>query len=1188
MRLDELSRVLRDTDPAAVLVDRQVLERVVQAVAGVAWVVWRYPHSHCFVVPRETLFKHVEQDDLHLPPDHLIPSAVLLLERPTNEELNGPPGELLGRYWRLLFHAAAHRELDRRLAGLTPAGLRERIERIGPSAFEEARNVLVQDGLLVGGADDRDAYIEFAAYFLELRYFNPALIPVCFPSLPPVAEVEAILAPDVGGEALFRQTRLPGAPDPAPKTDDQSDESHDFYHRLTSQARRAAKAGDAVGAAILHTRAARVAPGALTGPAREEARRDIYKLVDRLQKALDLPEADVDGWRQVLPALLDKADQGNRPVEAALLYDLQRACLDHEQKIYALDVVEWAWSGGKTPIKRELVGQRYVRVPAQLRSATRRLATARLTDADRQTLSGLLGRALDRAEGQLREKFRPILTDALHDAGLRPTSLPERAAVEKTVEELLDRISSTGFLSFGDVRDAIARGQMKLPDLGGPHEYVGGDPLLRLDRRLSTALDGVYRRAESYTRGLERVTALGFGTENGRWLTRNVLIPFGVAFLIAEFLWLVVYERLNKLPRAENQPAPDFFDGWNARWEFHLGWVLFGAFLLVVVQSAELRAGLRAVGRGVYRVARFAFWEIPLRVWGSPWVRRMVASFPARLAANYLVKPLILAGVLWAIFPKQLWGQERGLVFGLGEGWKDWWPVRVLTFASCIFIVNIRPWRVVESLLWATARGLIELVRSFPAVLRWINDLFREFVDALEWVLARIEDWLRLRGTAGPVAATVRAVAGLAWMPFAFLIRFYTVVLIEPMLNPLKLPLSILFAKFIYPLLLLFPAVLQPDPDPSSVLGYRSPLVGSLADYLSMPGAWLLVMGTLWLLPDACTFLFWEMRENWRLYRANRPAVLRAVHVGDHGETMRGLLHWGFHSGTVPRLFARLRAAEREAARTDNWREARTYRAALRGVEEAVRRFVARDFLDVLNDPDSRWDGPPLAVGGVALGTNRIRLEITPADGRPPAWVEWEDRSGWLVAGWVETGFLQGLSDGQAMIFENALAYLYRRAGVDVVRDQVRAELPKEAEHFDIGPDGLLVWYGTRESPPLLYDLGDPAAELRPRTPGERHPTPGPHLDAARLIFSRVELTWDQWTEVWRRTAGPGGRPRFGPEGELNLLPPREPPAAPVLPVSPAVLPAPAAPIPLPSANGADGGTPETALPGMPGERHLP
>jgi hypothetical protein len=397
-------------------------------------------------------------------------------------------------------------------------------------------------------------------------------------------------------------------------------------------------------------------------------------------------------------------------------------------------------------------------------------------------------------------------------------------------------------------------------------------------------------------------------------------------------------------------------------------------------------------------------------------------------------------------------------------------------------------------------------------------------------------------------------------MPFAFLIRFYTVVLIEPMINPLKLPLSILFAKFVYPLLLLFPGVLQSDPH--SFLGYSSPLVGQLAAYLTEPGAWLLVMGTLWLLPDACTFLFWEMRENWRLYRANRPDVLLPVPVGDHGETVRRLLHWGFHSGTVPRLYAKLRAAEREAAQTDVWREARTHRAALRAVAEAVRRFVTRDFVEVLNDPasekagrprESGWSGPRLAAGRVHLGTNRIRLELE-AEGAPPAWLEWEDRSGWLIAVWAEPGFLAALTDDQARVFGNALAYLYKRAGVDLVSEQVRAALPKEAQHFDLSADGLLVWYGGRDSAPLLYDIADPAPQFRPRVPGQRQPTAGPVLDAARLLFERIEITWSQWTEAWRPPAPGDKPPRLGPPGgELVLLPPRadRPPSLPAVPEPP-------------------------------------
>ena len=39
------SRILRETDPAAVLVERPVLDRVIQHVAGITWVVWQVPHG---------------------------------------------------------------------------------------------------------------------------------------------------------------------------------------------------------------------------------------------------------------------------------------------------------------------------------------------------------------------------------------------------------------------------------------------------------------------------------------------------------------------------------------------------------------------------------------------------------------------------------------------------------------------------------------------------------------------------------------------------------------------------------------------------------------------------------------------------------------------------------------------------------------------------------------------------------------------------------------------------------------------------------------------------------------------------------------------------------------------------------------------------------------------------------------
>jgi hypothetical protein len=108
-----------------------------------------------------------------------------------------------------------------------------------------------------------------------------------------------------------------------------------------------------------------------------------------------------------------------------------------------------------------------------------------------------------------------------------------------------------------------------------------------------------------------------------------------------------------------------------------------------------------------------------------------------------------------------------------------------------------------------------------------------------------------------------------------------------------------------------------------------------------------------------------------------------------------------------------------------------------------------------------------------------------------------------------------------------------------LIREQIQASLPKEAVHFDFAAKGLLVWYGTRDSQPVLYDPDDPVEELRPRDPIDRHFIPGPTVEADRLIFGRLVLTWKQWLEVWK-AHDREVPPRFGPtEWELALLPAR-------------------------------------------------
>lgn len=1191
MRLSELQQALRAADPAAMLVAPAVLERLIQQERKLPVFVWSVPHRKVYVVDRHVLFRHVEQDELGLEPDRLLPPTVLLLARPSPEELNNLKREdILLQYWRLLFHANVHLDLEKRWAetDLTLAGVRERIEQLGQAEFDEIRRVLGQDGHLLPPEDDRSVYAEFAAVYLEVRYFAANLLPISFPAIVDFDQINRLLGRDLNADDIFTRTRLPGAPDPVVRTDNSSDESHDYYWRLVHRAEKASRAGNTVRAAIVRTRAARVAPAHLGEGTKADALEEMKRLTARLQAALGLSPAGAAEWLRDLPALLDKADQGDqgsRPVEASLLYDLQNVCLDHERDVYALDLVEWLLSAGKRPIKRPLPAQRQVRILKHLRSAAQRLTMARLSDADRQHLNRLLQAASNKCEERLRDRIRPLLVGALQDVGLRAESPPERTAFHKLIEELLDRIAEHGFLTFSDLRDTISRNQMKLPDLGEPQEFVRGDPLLRLDRRLMTLLDGVYRPGDFYLKLLERFTALGFGTHTGRQINRNFVFPFGAALLlifalvhivgwftpakaVAESKQAVVApaavpepvarqkgddppaENANdeaalaaekkekeEPPKQQTEPAhnPPAKTASAAPAEGHAaltpihwaGVVILGAFFLALIRNEQLRRRCAWLGVRLGRGLRYALIEVPRKIVHNETMQWFAASWPFQLFYWYLFKPLIAAALV------------APLVVDLFREPKQRWVGLVGTFLIMTLLLNTRLGQGTTDAFAQTVVKLYELLRAglLPGLFRLIQNLFKRVMDGVEAVLFSVDEWLRFRAGDSRFSMAVRAVLGVLWFPVQFLARLYLVVLIEPGFNPIKAPLSILFAKFVYPALF---AGVEGDGMWAKLSGRVNPLAYDIQPYVgdvwAWTIAWVTVAPVLYFLPDVLTFFFWEMKENWRLYRANRPATLRPVLVGQHGETVLRLLHPGVHSGTVPRLYAQLRQAVRDASRTGNWRAARASRRSLQEVERTLQRFVARELVTLVEQSPS-WQGNRLTVGWVMLATNRIRAELIhdafPANS---VWLEIEDRGGWLVAGVRDPGWLPELTPEQRQVVTTALAGLYKLAGIDLVHEQLRANVPAGIACYDITERGLVLWLDQRHGQAVCYDLSDPRGLLEPEPMPGAEPGDGPVLDAARLLFSQMPIYWDQWVGSWQKDQEGKGPPKLFEPG-LKLLP---------------------------------------------------
>jgi hypothetical protein len=128
--------------------------------------------------------------------------------------------------------------------------------------------------------------------------------------------------------------------------------------------------------------------------------------------------------------------------------------------------------------------------------------------------------------------------------------------------------------------------------------------------------------------------------------------------------------------------------------------------------------------------------------------------------------------------------------------------------------------------------------------------------------------------------------------------------------------------------------------------------------------------------------------------------------------------------------------------------------------------------------------------------------------------IAFEEQSGKLVASVAQAGWSARLTKDEALLFENALAGLYHRAGVELVREQLAAALPP-ASTYDVADEGLVVWpadYATE----LVYDLtarGALHAKVRGALPAASAPT----LERTAIDFAEQPIAWTDWVEAWTK-----------------------------------------------------------------------
>jgi hypothetical protein len=1128
----------------AILVEDRVLRRVIKRhrrIRGLA-----VPHEHCYVLPREELARYVDPDEV---PDALLQSASLparvILVRGDRAALAGghpasgsgggepAPADARGSaergaaaawcaVWRRCFHASVHRVFDERLArgALTPAAIRERIHRIGQTEFDEIRSVLAQEDLLLPPVDAVSVYIEFAALYLELRYFAPATVARTFPAVASFATVDATIALDLDPAALLaasRPARAPAEPvvERAPAEPTAPAARPPAPPRVVPGARwRAARAR----ARGNHARAALLA--ARSGD-RATAQADLDELTRRLARALAAPATEAVRWAAVLLPLVEHAGTSRSPrlgPGARLLHDLAAACVVAERETRVVDAIAWARSRGRVPIVRSLPATREARIAKHLRAATAKLAACGLAGQARDQLADALHAMVDRADAQVRAALRPRLEAALDEVGLAPRSLPERVAQRALVDELLDRAVAVGRLSLGDLRDALSRNDLKLPDLS--REDLGrGDPLLRADRILAHSLDGVYRGGEAYMRALQRGSAVLFGTRVGRWITLYAMLPLLGSYTVIGGL----HHMVAPLAKYLEWPEPEIATTTS---------ILGGAAALFLLMHAPpARRATWWGARMLWRVLRALLVRVPLAIWHHPLVQALAASRLMRWG----IKPGLPAAVVWWVVPGP---------------WH--WPAAAAVHVGIAAGLSSRLGRRIEEIaidwLVRTSRHLTS--RLVPALVKWTLQLFVQLVELLDRGIYRVDEWLRFRTGQSLIMIVLKGVFGAAWFFVTYLLRLYVNLFVEPTTNPIKhFPVVTVAAKIIVPYI---PAML------SGIASATAPLLGA-----QLAGGF--AAFTVLVLPGLAGFLVWELKENWRLYRATRPQALRPRLIGHHGETMARYLRPGFHSGTIPKLFTKLR----RAAWKDDARAVARHKEALHHVEEAVERFIERQLVEVLNQSgamaaaaagSAATSAGPVACAGVEVGSNRVQIALTCERVAPqPATLRFELQSGWIVVGIPEPGWIDHLSEPARAVLEIALAGCYKLAAVDLVREQLERALEPQpaaaAPPYDIADEGLVVWPAQGFELELVYDLRDPHLRVTARGPAvDRAPEPAaplaepgrePAVPAAaaepaavaepaaaaepaaqaidlagrRALFGRELLYGSRWLSVWQQLA---------------------------------------------------------------------
>jgi hypothetical protein len=1057
----KLESLLQSIDPRVRLIPLVWMRRLIRRDRNLVASARRAPHEHVYWISRIQLNNIVDLQALGFT-QSLLPEQLLLLQQPREHST-------LKEYWQLMFHAAIDHAVDDRF---TPTIIESWESYLGNTKLHEIKETLRQIDRLFDLNDTREIIREWLAHWAELVYFQPDQIQWFYPSLPPIQEIQGRLLGQLDLQAIYLKTQPEGvtlestAPKPAvavskvPVSDTLG---------MAGRAESEEKRGNLAMAFLLATFSGK------------------EDLVHRIRDSFSHDLAHVLGigskesWNEELRSLASIIDDDPLSTSGRLIFELQAIIHSTTHKTFAIDPMGSLISRGRKKVNRELPEVGPIQTIRHLRKAIKLAEVLAIEKEVGLNLPDFLHEVSKEYEARQRTRLSEIIQGTLEEVGFRVENVPETIAKEKLVSELVDQLFERGFLRMSDLRDAIARSRIKLDDVPNPVRWVKGDSLLQANRMLDTKLDGIYRSGELYLRWLHRFSSLFFGTRSGRFTTLYFLLPFLGAFLLLEALQHMVealemvagqITRESEIPNAFGSLAGGNMTFWVRHPQWHLPhWatlprisiVAIGLFILFHVPASR-----RFLKRNV-------FWPLGDAVdWA--WHSQMLKFYRQHLAVP-------IAASLVAMFAARLWGMDWSSTSILSVG--------VFLFFGTFFHTPIgrrleerfdetvdRFWRIISVNF---ILGLIEIVLSF----------FQSVVGWIEWVLFQVDQALRHDESVSTLGYILKFTINLVWFWISYILRFAINLLIEPQINPIKhFPVVTVSHKLLLP------------------------MIPGLAKTFQMSNETMFtIVGGI---PGIFGFLAWELKENWKLYRRNASATIDPIRVGSHGESLRGLLQPGFHSGEIPKTFSRIRAAILK----DNRYQLQKQEIRLHHVMEVLHHHIDFELIEVLHR-SSKWSSLPIEIDSIQLATNRIRVTLKLTDqfaGRIA--FDIEERSGWLIAHLSDNHGLNRCTPDQVVAFKSTLTVLYKLFDVDLVREQLKAKFHGPAYDADAS-DTTVTWI-VRKGHLKGFDYRDGTKlNIHERTTGQDWVNL--QVDASAVILSQTNLMWSDWVESWQ-TSHAGSR----------------------------------------------------------------